>query len=434
MKMQRYAREYLTAGLFLIILIAGTVFWLWGRYVPEDDYAGMVSASKADVLTQASSGTAGSRVIPQRLAATDPLEAPTPEELESLPATADETINETLDRSHLFIQLYGGIQRLLGRRILNDVDEQYTVYKLSDGSLTFVNPEPAENLADQANAYLRFQDALEEKGISLLYVQAPQKIGGEGAPTLPPNVTDYGNENADEFISLITKGGADTFDFRDVLAEDGNLWTSYFFATDHHWKPETALLCLNKLIDYLNEEYDMELDPSFTALDRYTAAVYEDIFLGSQGKRTGSLYAGMDDITVLTPDFETDFTYTIQGTTYEGSFEECLLFSERLEETDPFKSNPYTIYSGGDYPFSRIINHQNPDGPKIMILKDSYSCVLTPFLAMHCSSLSIVDLRYFYDYFPTYVSWMNPDMVIVLYTPGNLTNEMAFDFFSELEH
>lgn len=434
MKTQRHAREYLTAGLFLLLLAAGTALWLRGFFAPEDDYAGMTAVSKADMLTEVSAGTSGSRPAPVRLAAEEPAQAPTEEELEDLSVRADETVNSALDDSHLFIQLYGGIQRLLGRRVLEDVDEQYTVYQLSDGSLTFVNPEPADNLADRADAYLEFQSALEEKDIPLLYVQVPQKIGGEGTPTLPPGVTDYGNQNADEFLSRITEGGGTALDLRDVLAGDGQLWTSYFFATDHHWKPETALLCVRALAEYLNENYDMDLDPALTDPDNYTATVYEDIFLGSQGKRTGALYAGMDDLTVLVPDFETDFTHTIYDQILEGSFEECLLFPEQLEESDPFQANPYTVYSGGDYSFSRITNHCNPDGPRIMILRDSFGCVFTPFLVMHCSDLMIVDLRYFYADFPTYVSWLQPDMVIMMYSPGNLTNDMAFDFFSEISH
>lgn len=434
MKAPRHGREYLAAGLFLAVLAAGTALWLWGQFVPADDYAGMAPASKAEMLTAASAGAAGSRTVPVRMSAAEPVEAPAPEELEALSTQADETINSALDTSHLFIQLYGGVQRLLGRRILEDVDEEHTVYKLSDGSLTFINAEPVDNLSERADAYLRFQDALGEKGIPLLYLQAPQKIGGEGTPTLPPGVTDYGNENADEFLARITAGGGSALDLREVLAEDGQLWTSYFFTTDHHWKPEAALLCVQTLVEYLNENYDMDLDPALTDPENYTAAVYEDIFLGSQGKRTGALYAGMDDLTVLTPNFETDFTHTYYVQNHEGSFEECLLFLDQLEESDPFQANPYTVYSGGDYAFSRITNHLNPDGPRIMILRDSFGCVFTPFLAMHCSDLSIVDLRYFYDYFPTYVNWVQPDLIIMLYTPGNLANEMAFDFFSEIDH
>lgn len=395
MNSQRHIREYVTAVLFLIMLAAGTVFWLSGGQVTVPTSVG---------------------------------------ELKALYSQAEEIINSSLDRDHGFIQLYGGMQRLLGRRILEDVDKTYTVYKLSDGSLTFVNPAPADHLSSRAAAYLEFQAALEEKGTPLLYLQAPQKIGGEGTPALPSGVTDYGNENADRFLSLITEGGGSALDLRDVLTEDGQLWTSYFFATDHHWRPETAMLCADALADYMNGTYALELDTSLTAPTRYHVQTYENFFLGSQGKRSGSLYAGLDDFTVWTPDFPTHFTYTIQDMVREGSFEESLLFPERLEEEDLFQANPYTLYSGGDYPFARITNHLNPDGPKIMLLRDSFGCAFTPFLALYCSELTTVDLRYFYDDFPTYVDWVDPDYVILLYSPGSLKNDMAFDFFSELQH
>lgn len=426
-------REYITAGLFLLGLLAGTVFWLWGRLVPEDDYAGMTLTAKADALAEVSS-THGARAVPARLAAESAAQPVTETELKALADGAEDAVNDELSRSHLFIELYGGIQRLFGRRMIEDADENYTVYKLTDGSLTFLNDEPAENLTQHAQALLEFRDTLAARDIPLLYVQAPQKIGGEGAPALPPGVTDCGNADADAFLAALTQGGGDVLDLRQTLREDGALWTSYFFATDHHWKPETGLLCTNALAQYLNEHYGLTLDLSRTDPAQYTAVTRENSFLGSQGKRVGSLYAGMDDFTVLTPDFETDFTYTIYTSERTGSFEQCLLFPERLVEEDPYQANPYTFYSGGDYAFSRIINHRNPDGPRIMILRDSFSCVLTPFLAMHCSDLAIVDLRYFYDYFPTYVDWVDPDLIVVLYSPGILGNDMAFDFFSEIEH
>lgn len=426
-------REYITAGLFLLGLLAGTVFWLWGRLVPEDDYAGMTLTAKADVLSEVSSAP-GVRALPTRLATESTAEPVTEEELKALADGAEDAVNDQLSRSHLFVELYGGIQRLFGRRVMEDAQEEYTVYKLSDGSLTFLIDEPAENLTEHARAFLEFQQSLAERDIPLLYVQAPQKIGGEGAPALPPGVTDCGNADADAFCAALTESGADVLDLRQTLREDGGLWTDYFFATDHHWTPETGLFCANALAEYLNEHYGLSLDLSLTDPARYTAVTYENSFLGSQGKRVGSLYAGMDDFTVLTPDFETDFTYTIYTSERTGSFEECLLFSERLEEEDPYQANPYTLYSGGDYAFSRIINHTNPDGPRIMILRDSFSCVLTPFLATQCSDLAIVDLRYFYDYFPTYVDWVDPDLIVVLYSPGILSNDMAFDFFSEIEH
>lgn len=398
MKPQRHIRESIAAVLFLIALAAGAAFWAWGVFGPGGEYAG--------------------------------LRGITLETLKSLPAQAEELINSSLDRDHGFIQLYGGVQRLLGRRVLQDVDKTYTVYKLSDGSLAFVNPTPADCISANAAAYLKLQAVLEERGASLLYLQAPQKIGGEGAPSLPLGVTDYGNQNADQFLSLIAEGGASTLDLREVLTEDGQPWGSYFFATDHHWRPEAAMLCVGALTDYMNETYGLALDASLVDPSRYHVQVYEDLFLGSQGKRSGSLYAGMDDFTVWMPDFETDFTYTIQDMVREGAFENTLLFQERLEG-NPFDANPYALYSGGDYPLARITNNLNPDGPKIMLLRDSYGCAFAPFLALQCSELTTVDLRYLDDDFLPYVDQAAPDYVVLLYSPGSLKTDTAFRFFRE---
>ena len=54
---------------------------------------------------------------------------------------ADPALNQLLDRDHGFIELYGGIQRLLGRRIVEDTDPQYTVVKLEGELLTFAELE-----------------------------------------------------------------------------------------------------------------------------------------------------------------------------------------------------------------------------------------------------------------------------------------------------
>lgn len=395
-------REHLTAVLFLAALLIGVCLWLYGYFAPAD-VSGMAPPIRATSLTDAITN-------------------------------AESIINDSLDRSHNFIQLYGGIQRLLGKRVLTDVESQSTVYKLSDGTLTFINPTPAENLSDHADSYLAFQNSLAELDIPLLHLQAPQKIGKEDdAPTLPDGAVDYGNQNADQFLSLITADGASVLDFRETLMEDGEHWTSYFFATDHHWTPETALLCTQELVEYLNTNYDMDLDPSLTADDAFTVQVYEDIFLGSQGKRTGSLYAGIDDLTVLTPNYETSFTYSIPAseTVRTGSFEESLLFPERLEKGDLFQTNPYTVYSGGDYALAQMINHNNPDGPKILLLRDSYSCTFAPFLALQCSELTTIDLRYFEGDLLSCVEQLNPDLVITLYTPGAVANDSFFQFFTQ---
>ena len=64
-----------------------------------------------------------------------------------------------------------------------------------------------------------------------------------------------------------------------------------------------------------------------------------------------------------------------------------------------------------------------------MLLRDSYACVLTPFLALDCGELITIDLRYFNDDLLTYVDWLEPDLVIVMYTAGSAALDELFDFF-----
>lgn len=167
----------------------------------------------------------------------------------------------------------------------------------------------------------------------------------------------------------------------------------------HHWTPEAGFLACQTIAETLRRDYGFTIPGKYTDERFFTRTFYSDYFLGSQGKRVGSLYAGVDDIELWVPTFHTNFTYSIPIYDMErtGPFEESLLFPERVEERDYFGGNPYTLYAGGDYPMGRIYNEVHPEGKRILLLRDSYACALTPFLALSCGELITIDLRYFHD-------------------------------------
>lgn len=182
----------------------------------------------------------------------------------------------------------------------------------------------------------------------------------------------------------------------------------------------------------MEADYGFSIDPAWTDLSQWNSVLYEDLFLGSQGKRVGSLYAGVDDFYTLYPKHSSSFHYTVpfQNIDRQGRYETSLLFPERLEEGDLYETNPYTYYSGGDYPFARMKNLSNPDGPTVVLLRDSFSCAFAPLLANVCGELVTIDLRYFNDDLMNYIRWVEADMVLLLYAPGTLRTEACFDFFS----
>ena len=345
---------------------------------------------------------------------------------------AESAVNQDLDREHWFIQLYGGVQRLSGRRIVEDAVSENTVAKLSNGALNFVNmgthvwvgPQTTENAANTA----AFARELEELGIPYLYLCAPQKLQ-RGVQLLPEPLAESGNASADAFLEELDMQGTDYLDLR-LLFENNGIYSSWFFKTDHHWKPEGAFLAWQYLTGILEEDYGIATDPAYTDAANYDQVVYEDYFLGSQGKRVGTLYTGTDDIVEYIPKFETDFTYECPSYpfTRTGPFEESLLFPERVAERDWFNGNPYTLYAGGDYPIAAITNHNNPDGPRIVMLRDSFACALAPFLSLSCSELITIDLRHFDGDLMETIGAYDPDLVLTLYTASTTGLENMFQF------
>lgn len=465
-------RDTLTAVLFLAGLLTGAVFLLFGL-LPNTGFGDLVRPThftfrtKASVIHQAQLGKK-----PLEKSKTDPASAPkhayvrpprkkagpvlrtptrlivgsvTPpqstldtyvQEVEERINATQPLLNETLDREHTFIQLYGGIQNLTGRRVIEDMDPQYTVVKLTDHLLTFVDMEAQQiDMTQRAEEMVEFARRVKrEYRVPLLYVQAPSKLD---MTQLPEGIPDYSGVEADQFLSILEENGVDTLDLRPVFREaaekDPLAVEEHFFHTDHHWTPAGAFLGYQTLCDKLKRDYRFEIEKAWTDRRQFDRYVFEDAFLGSQGRRVGSLYVGLDDFEIWSPKFSTDFTYTVplSGVKREGPFAASLLFPERLSETGYYETNQYTIYAGGDYLLSRAYNEKNPDGKRILILRDSFGCALTPFLSIVSGEVMAMDPRQFnggQDTMLDFVDWLKPDVIIVMNSTGSLEVDKLFPY------
>ena len=75
-----------------------------------------------------------------------------------------------------------------------------------------------------------------------------------------------------------------------------------------------------------------------------------------------------------------------------------------------------------------MTNHLNPDGKKIVLLRESFSCALAPFLALSCSELITIDLRYFDGDLLDTLREIDPDLVLTLYCVSSIGNQDLFIF------
>lgn len=395
------AKQTITAVLFLLFLAGGLLLLLTGW-----NGGGHVKSLLKEVLAAPGVST----------------------KVETLLDGAETAINEDLDRDHGFIQTFGALQLWIGRRVVQDIDPTSTVVKLDTGALTFVDLSSGYvDTGPHAEALADFADRLHGLGIPLLYVNAPQKIP-RNSDLLPSGVREYGNEMGDRLLEVLAQRSVAALDLRDSF-ETAEHYEDWFFTTDHHWTPSAAFFAYQTLAPVL-ESYGIHTEERWLEEDSYEITTYEDWFLGSQGKRVGSFYAGVDDMELWKPKEETAFTYEVEayGIQRSGTWTESLLFPERIETRDWFGGNPYTLYSGGDYPLATIVNENNPDGGDLVLIRDSFACALTPFLAQSCHTLTTIDLRYFTGDLEATIAGLEPELVMVLYCTSTTKNDTMFQF------
>ena len=192
------------------------------------------------------------------------------------------------------------------------------------------------------------------------------------------------------------------------------------------------------MCSHLNKLYGFEYNEQYTDLKNFNIETYEDWFLGSYGKKTGRFIVsgGAEDIDIITPKFDTDLTQEqpFKNEIIRGPFDETVLKKTHINTKDYYGRNPYATYSGGDFQLQIIKNHLNPEGKKIIMIRDSMACVVTPFLSLNASELHILDMRDFanvsgerinvYDY----INQEKPDYVIVLFAGIKTLGSEKYDF------
>lgn len=346
----------------------------------------------------------------------------------------EETINHQVYKRYDFIERYGYLQKLLNK----DEVANFEVIKDKNDFMHYSyfahEPNRVEHLINRVKA---LEDSLTNKETKLMYIMPPDKyIRGytEFASGLPYN---YANETADNFLEGLTNKGIDTLDLRENILQSGIPKDELFFKTDHHWTIQTAFWAFGEVVQKINLEYGMALDPNgfYTQAEHYNFMTYKQSFVGSMGRKTGLYYDGVDDFTVIYPKFDTNYIVqsTNQGTTekLQGRFEESLFLVPAFrQEGNIYDTDKYFAYLRGNLPFVHIMNLDQADGPKALFIKDSMSVPMITFLSRVFSEIYVVDPRYYAEDIVELVNRLQLDFVFLSMYPPNLTSDF-FPFYKE---
>lgn len=291
------------------------------------------------------------------------------------------------------------------------IDGTNSVVEIEDGQLTRFAKR--QNTTDKSKEVIEFAHYCTNRGAFFVYVAAPSKIGRKDKQN---GTVDYSNQNADEFLSALKNNQIPYIDLRDYFEETGVTQRSFFYRTDHHWKAETGLWVALILASYLSDACNLQSDMLLLQKNRYKEKVYKEWFLGSNGRKVTLGKTTPDDISLFFPEFKTDIHYVIPELSMDvtGDFE-IMYDMESINEKDYYQKNPYGAYNYGDRGYISIENHLSPNNKRILIVKDSFANCVSPFLALECQQMDIIDLRHFSGSIRRFILVTHPDIVIILY-------------------
>lgn len=326
-----------------------------------------------------------------------------------------------------FVEANAFFNKAVGMKIVSGTD---SVVAMTNGYLTFETNEI--DTADAAKSLADFSEILSKKGIDFTYIQYPAKEQ-KGNDKLPSGLTDFANKNADSLLERLDEYNVKYTDMRSLLEKKDDNWYSNFFLTDHHWKPETGVWAAGEIAEMLNNDFGYGINSAIGDIEAYTVDVYEKYCLGSQGRIATLTYADPEDISLIYPKNETDFT--VRYNTDEaktGKFEDVFFDKTNLSNTDYYNHSAYAAYLYGNKALTSIKNNNCKNGKKILVIGDSFNKSVVPYLAQSVESVDLLDRRYFNGSVLDYIEKTSPDVVLVAYTPTLIgdasTHSSTFNF------
>lgn len=223
------------------------------------------------------------------------------------------------------------------------------------------------------------------------------------ASLLPNNAP---NDSEKEVIDYCyDKSGAINVDMYSALSPHTDEYI--FYRTDHHWTSLGAYYGLSALAE--------SMGLPCPALDSYTDRhVVSEEFYGTTWSSSGFSWVDPDTMEIFVDEPE-----GLKVTSYpEGSPVEGKLYDFSFLE----KKDKYSMFMGGNCPM-HVIETGAEDKTSLLILRDSYTDSLIPFLLDDFSEIHVLDLRYYRASLKAYMEQNDFDNVLVCYSVSNFCTD-----------
>lgn len=324
------------------------------------------------------------------------------------------------------VNLNGYMTRVLGLNTANCIQRFENGWLDNIGS-SYIDFEPLSNrIYEVANFF-------DSNNIPYLYLPIPSK-GFSHNVNVAPGYENSGHAAYIDFINALDSKKVNNLNMDKWFEENGWSMENTYFKTDHHWRPEAAFIAVQQTMEYISEKNSNVIyDRTTLDLNNWSMEETKECWMGLEGRRVGSLYGGLDDISFIYPKYKTDVFVSALSPSGSMCYFDSIYDTSRIPKdsnnSDLFSENAYALYLRADYPVSLINNKNAVNNMKVIVVGDSFKLPYEAFLSTQFTEIYQVDLRSFtQSTFAEYVKQICPDYVLMVNIVPYYDEEIKYDF------
>lgn len=280
------------------------------------------------------------------------------------------------------------------------------VYSCADGYLVNTPVSTDNKLGKNIAAITNFAQNTDVP-VTVLFAPSTGYIADDILPLFHDKYND--DEYFDAAAEKFSDAGVNFVDLRSRFRQEYAGGSQLYYKTDHHWTTRGAYTAYTELCEALGKAPIAE--------GRLNKSTYPD-FYGTTYSSSGLWLTPPDTVEVWENPENTEKNIRVKIT--EGTDVKeygSMYFYNHLEEDDK-----YPVFLDGNHALTEITN-SDADAGTVILIKDSFSHCLAPFLAENYSKVVLVDMRYYKLNVSDLVKKEKPEQVVVLYGIDNIATD-----------
>ncbi len=292
-----------------------------------------------------------------------------------------------------WLDLKSRVERFSGKT------ENNGVFFCKEDTLISRFPEPADSAVSGG---IRAVNTLAENASVPVYLALIPSAAEVWHRRLPPNADTADQRGLIEEIY----GGVNAIPVDILSALEAHSEEAIYYRTDHHWTT------LGACYGYAATAEAMGLSPS--PPEAFSPQTVSDSFYGTVYSSSGVRWVAPDRIETFVP---AEGVTLVRYDSPEGS-EAPVYDRSKLETKDK-----YSYFLGGNT--SRLTIQTGHEGPKLLVLRDSYADCELPFFFAHFSEIHVLDLRYYRQSVSSYAEENGFDAILITYSLADFVSDTS---------